>query len=306
MRKRIDGHAHIIQLCPVGWTDPLIGVETLAYGRIRRRDGVEKQRLPAFLGHAASFPVEMLVAVLDEHQVEKAVVMAHLESGICETACDAITKYPDRLAAAVCVPPQEDQIPLIRRCNEKGIRILKFEQRRMAELYPGLTLADPAVDALLEEAERLGMVVAVDTGPSDSPGYRPDCLKLMLERHPALQLVICHMGCPQMELRNRPTAYRLWKETVFLGKSDRVWFDVTAMPDLFSENGFPYPEGMTYLKELYAVCGADRLIWGTDMPGTFRNATYTQMIQAFEQVDFLTEREKDKLFYENANRLYFS
>ena len=48
------------------------------------------------------------------------------------------------------------------------------------------------------------------------------------------------------------------------------------------------------------------MIWGTDIPGTFRRATYSQMIEVFERCDFLDGQDKDKLFYENANQLYFN
>jgi len=280
-------------------------IELLENGKIRRPNGDVGQRVPSYFANGA-FPVETLIATMDENHVDKAVVMAHLDSEICETACDAITKYPDRLAAAICVVPEPSQAQTLRHCCQKGIRILKFELRTMGEMYPGLTIADPQIDPILSAAEELRMIVAVDPGPTDFPCYRPDCLKRILQRHPNLRLVICHMGYPLMGLRSRPEVYRRWLDTISLGTFDQVYFDVTAVPDLFLKENFPYPEGMTFLKELYETCGPHKLIWGTDMPGTFRNATYTQMIQAFERVDFLSDGEKDLLFYANANEIYFS
>ena len=305
MRRRIDGHVHIIQPHPVGWIDPLNHIEVLPNGRIRRPSGDVGQRVPAYCGDGA-FPVETLIATMDENGVDKAVIMAHLDSEVCETAYDAIQKYPDRLAGAIAVVPDAAQAETIRFWHEKGIRVLKFELRSMNEMYPGFTLADDPVQPLLKTAEELGMVVAVDPGPTDFPCYRPDCLKMVAQRYPGIKLVICHLGYPLMGLRDRPEIYEKWLETIRLGRLDNVYFDVTAMPDLFLRENFPYPEGITFLKELYETCGAHKLIWGTDMPGTFRNATYTQMIQAFERADFLTESEKDALFYANANVMYFS
>lgn len=63
---------------------------------------------------------------------------------------------------------------------------------------------------------------------------------------------------------------------------------------------------MSYFQELKEQTGIDRLIWGTDIPGTFQRATYRQMIRMFEQQEGLTEDEKDRLFYRNADQLYFA
>lgn len=304
MRRLIDGHVHIRPCHPEGWTDPMTGNTILKYGKMRTADGGVRQILPSYVSDTA-FPVETLIEVLNEHKVDKAAVMAHLDSEICETAVDAMKKYPDRLAAAISLVPEDRSVEELKRWNAEGIRILKFEMRNMYEVYPDITLTSPVMTKILDQAEKLGMVVVVDPSPSTFPSYRPDCMREAVESHPGIRFVICHMAFPVKGMRDMPELYSRWKQMIMLGKRDNVSFDVTAVPDLFLEENFPYPSAMDFLHEMYDLCGAEKLIWGTDIPGTFRTATYDQMVQAFERVTFLSEEEKDKMFYCNADRLYF-
>lgn len=56
----------------------------------------------------------------------------------------------------------------------------------------------------------------------------------------------------------------------------------------------------------YSFFGADRLLFGADMPLgdlEFGNRNYRQTINAIERMD-IDEEEKTKIFEENARRIY--
>lgn len=305
MRKLIDGHVHLTPMHEDGWRDPLTGMISHRYGMITAKDGVSRRRMPAYFADS-SFPVETLIAVLDENQVEKAVVMAHLDNDICETSFDAITKYPDRLRAAISVEIKEESLDALQYWRERGINILKFEMRGLNEFYGQLDVDDPMMLRLFKQAERLGMIAVIDPSPSTFSSYQPNGIRRILDQCPDLKLVVCHMGFPYRGMRQDAEIYDQWKNMTSLAKRDNVWFDVTAIPDLFSDENYPWTSAMEFLNEFVSRYGAEKVIWGTDIPGTFRNATYSQMIRAFEQCSFLTEADKDKLFYENADKLYFA
>lgn len=305
MRKIIDGHVHIVAAHENGWTDSLTGTITRRYGIITEKDGASRRTLPAHFADS-SFPVESLIAVLDENQVEKAVVMAHLNCDICETAYDAIRKYPNRLRTAISVEIKEESLETIKRWNECGINILKFEMRSLNEFYGRMDVDNPVMLQLFEQAEKLGMIAVVDPSPSTFQSYQPDGLRRVLNQCPDLKMVICHMGFPYKGMRADKEIYNKWLDMTSLAKRDNVWFDVTAVPDLFSDENYPWASAMEFLNEFVSRYGTEKAIWGTDIPGTYKNATYPQMIRAFEQCSFLTEEGKNNLFYENANELYFA
>jgi len=305
MRRLIDGHAHIVTPHRLPWTDALTQATRLPYGRLRAPDGSVRSFLPPCFADSC-FPVESLIAVMDQYQVEKAAVMAHLEGDVCETACDALQRYPDRLSTAISLEPKAESIEKLHYWFHKGIRILKFEMRGMYEMYPGLTVADPGILAMIGAAERLGMVVVIDPSPVSFPSYRPDCMRTVIEKHPNLRLVVCHMGLPYPGMKQNAEHYRKWREMIALCDNPNVYLDLAAIPDLFVEENFPYAGAMELLHEVYDRYGAGRFIWGSDIPGTFMTATYVQMVQAFERLPFLTEADKDKMFYKNADGLYFA
>ncbi len=304
MRKIIDGHVHISRWHPLPWTDPLTGNTRLERGMLIGGNGVPRRSLPSYFVDSC-YPVDSLIATLDENGVEKAAIMAHLDSEICETAFEAQSKYPDRLMAAISFAPKAENVEKLDYWCDKGIRLLKFEMRGMEETFPGTTVETPELAALINAADRRGMTLTIDPSPASFPCYRPDCMKTMIEKHPDLKVVICHLGLPYKGIQNDADVYAKWKDMVFLAKNPNVYLDVTAIPDLFVEENFPYRSAMDLFHLVYDEVGPKKFIWGTDIPGTFRTATYYQMIQAFERLDFLSESDKDDLFYNNAEHVYF-
>jgi predicted TIM-barrel fold metal-dependent hydrolase len=81
------------------------------------------------------------------------------------------------------------------------------------------------------------------------------------------------------------------------------WLDVSAMPDFFDKEGWPYPSALELLRLAAASVGPEKLLWGSDIPSTLCRATYPQMIEMFRRAG-LREAELDMLFYTNALAAY--
>ncbi|MGZ4143848.1 MAG: amidohydrolase family protein [Actinomycetota bacterium] len=144
---------------------------------------------------------------------------------------EAARAHPDRFLPAVFVNPRlgkEAQDELDRRFAE-GARALKlhlwFHRYRLVEAIPILQRAQ---DAAIPVLAHLGF------GP-------PDDVAIVLDRLPALKLILAHAGIPHFE--------RLWH-------LPRALFDVAA-PQLVSR-------GM--VKRLVAAVGPERVVFGSDAP----------------------------------------
>lgn len=302
-RRIIDGHAHILPRRPLPWHDALSGTTLHPCGRLENRDGSFRWRMPPYFCDSA-FPAQALLALMDAHGVSHAVVMVGLEEQTEEIALDVAARHPERLRAAVSLPPQKDSAERLQRLWQRGVRLLKFEMRSLAEIYPSVTLCDPAYEQVLAQAERLGIPVVVDPGPVDFACYRPDCLREQLEKHPGLRLVLCHLAMPPTAKQRSPELIRRWRDMISLAERFDVSFDMSAMPDLFPP--YPFAGAHPYLREIYECVGAQRLIWGSDVPGTLNHAAYEQMIHMVDAVDFFTGDDKRQVLYETARRVYFS
>jgi predicted TIM-barrel fold metal-dependent hydrolase len=59
---------------------------------------------------------------------------------------------------------------------------------------------------------------------------------------------------------------------------------------------YPYPEAQALIRQMRDLFGADRLIWGSDMPNVERFCTYTQCVDYVRRYcGFLTASEKDAI-----------
>jgi predicted TIM-barrel fold metal-dependent hydrolase len=67
---------------------------------------------------------------------------------------------------------------------------------------------------------------------------------------------------------------------------------------------YPYPEAQSLIRELRDKFGADKLIWGSDMPNVERFCTYRQCVDYIRRhCPFLSATEKDKILGRNAAAL---
>jgi predicted TIM-barrel fold metal-dependent hydrolase len=59
---------------------------------------------------------------------------------------------------------------------------------------------------------------------------------------------------------------------------------------------YPYPEAQSLIRQMRELFGADRLVWGSDMPNVERFCTYTQCVDYVRRhCGFLTATEKDAI-----------
>ena len=68
---------------------------------------------------------------------------------------------------------------------------------------------------------------------------------------------------------------------------------------------YPYPNAVRYLKHGIEIAGADRLIFGTDIPSVLKEDSYQHLIQYITCSDVCSREEKELIMYRNAEQVYF-
>lgn len=309
MRKRIDGHAHIKPRSLLGRADERFGVVMGAFGAWETTEGVfSRYAMPEYM-ETSAFPAEALIHVMDRYQVERAMVMQSVCLSSNEEMAAAVSKYPDRIRAAMIVVPRDKTcVDEIRYWAGQGLTGIKFEMNArygMPWLLPDFKFDGAVFYEVCQEAEKLGLTVTVDPGRVGGPGYQPEALARVIRDFPSVKFVICHIGFPVYGMQKDEAAVKQWRQMAGLGEYENVWFDLAAIPDLFVDEGYPYPSAAGLIRELKSLAGAESLIWGTDVPGTYNTATYRQMIEMYEKQTLFSEQELDDIFYNNAYRVYF-
>ncbi|MBQ1415246.1 MAG: amidohydrolase [Lachnospiraceae bacterium] len=297
----IDAHVHIIPETALGSRSEPLGTEQSAYGFRTTHDGAF-YAVPPFV-HDSQFTADTLVKMMDVYGVDFAVIQQTPLWPLNEEIARAVEAYPDRLAGAMLLDPADGWQDEMEYWYARGLRSVKFEMRSVTcgLMHPDLRYDSPVMTEMFAKAGAMGMTVTIDPAPADFPIYTPETLRRAVEALPGTRFVICHLGFPVPIGTEKLRAK--WEAMAGIAALPNCWLDVSAMPDFFDEEGWPFPTALELLREVKRTVGAEKLIWGSDIPGTLNRATYPQMMEMFRRAG-LTADELDGLFYANASTAY--
>lgn len=301
--KLIDAHAHVVQ-CIAG-TGSQGELRPCGGGRAAYPTGQFFQILPPEFGEYDA-PPEALLRVMDAHGVEKAVLLQGNYFGFQNLyTWEAARAWPDRFAGAASYDPFSLQADKIKAhlFDGLGFRIVKFE----VSSGSGLMANHPAVDLDGEVMHReyryaadRDLIFVIDIGKPRSVSWQVDALARAIARYPDLRFVVCHLLSPQLG------DGELLRRSLDKLALPNMWFDLAALCLNSRPETYPYPTARGYVKDAVDIVGADRLLWGSDMPSAMTRDTYRHFIDFIALHPGLSGRDKDKILYDNAAGLFFA
>ena len=234
---------------------------------------------------------------------------------------ECVKRFPDRLRSMAPVdewrlPTEMDAVIAELECaiKEHGLHAIKFN----ANHY--MTSPDPWDDGIYrpfwQAATALGVPIflTLGTGPAAKTGFPSEeehragylgelqILRRWMERYPDAVCSITH-GFPwrlYVDGERLVLPEEVWAPFANSRLSLEVCFPV-RLGDLFD---FPYREVWPTLEEMVERIGADRLLWGTDMPFQNRFCTYRQSRQWIEKYcDFLSADDLGMIMGGTAARI---
>jgi len=153
-------------------------------------------------------------------------------------------------------------------------------------------LYDGTADWLFPALERHGiplMVFATTSLPT---------MGRIAERHPALRLIIDHMGMVVGE--KGEDAFAEEAELLALARHPNVAVKATAVPCAATEP-YPYPSTHPHIRAVFDAFGPERLFWGTDL--TQLPCRYRQAVTLFtEELPWLAGSDLDQVMGEGLCR----
>lgn len=240
--KKIDAHAHIGNFG--GWA----GVESTP---------------------------EILVGLMDEYEVEKAVLCArdHTEN---DRVADACEKYPERFLPLVYINPMEGADECRRKIeyyvDGKGFRGIKLNPLRHA-----FVADDTVVDPVMEEAEKRRIPVFIHSG--HPPYSLPWSIALLAERFSQVKVVMIHMG---------------HGHGVYIDAALKM---AKRYPNIYLEmSGMPMG---VKIRQAYEEVGKNRIMFGTDFPFHHPSVEIQKVLTCG-----LKEEAQKQIFYDNVLGLF--
>jgi predicted TIM-barrel fold metal-dependent hydrolase len=300
--KIIDAHAHLAQ-CIAGFGSQgelrAVGGGDAVYPTGRRI-----ALIPECLGEYDVRP-ERVLELMDREGVERAVLLQGNYLGFQnEITAQAVAGFPERFAGAATYDPfcrERDGIR-DRLFGELGFRIVKFEVSTGSGLmsyHEDIPLDGPLMDEAYAYAAARDHVFVIDIGKPGSPSSQVEALRRAILRYPGMRFVVCHLLAPGMA----DEAYM--REGLARLNLPNVWFDLASLPSGCRPEAYPYPTARRYVGIAKGIVGADRLLFGSDLPSTLRRDSYAHLRDYLLESDALSDGEKELVFRRNALEVYF-
>lgn len=197
--------------------------------------------------------------------------------------------------------------------NEYLLQIKKeFEPRlKICSLYePGKALALSGFDgvkicagrllqqdltshfSVFEQAEQEGKFISIDLSEGEKQVHS---LQEVVSALPNLKIAIGHFGM---------VGRQGWKSQIKLAQNKNVFVESGGITWLFHSQFYPYPSAVKAVREAVDICGAEKLMWGSDYPRTMAEITYKMSFDFLIKSNEFSQEELNLILYENAREFY--
>jgi predicted TIM-barrel fold metal-dependent hydrolase len=229
-------------------------------------------------------PPEFMLQQMARAGVDRAVLQNARPYGrLNEYFADAVRAYPDRFIGLADVDESQahtvGEITRLRHAvRELGLRGLYYANRALFTTGYAHGFDDSIFDPFWEEVSGLGIPVFWEVVGVPDPNNQDDLLREIarlnrwLERWPRVSGIWTHgFGPDLLERMPEPLAALLARQQLMVEVLYPIHWART--------HEYPFPELQPALRTLYQRVGAERLVWGSDMPNVERNCTYRQSLE---------------------------
>jgi predicted TIM-barrel fold metal-dependent hydrolase len=260
-------------------------------------DEAPRSGLATIVGPHEDVPVERAMGVMNEHGVDRAVLVQPVFRGednsyVAEAAaCD-----PDRFAAVCVVDPREPGADdrLEEWVSGHGCRGLRLRPKLTGESE---VFGLPSTFPLWDRARSLKVVVSVLADPAHLR-----TLDALAGRFPEVAIVVDHLAHPDVSAGAEGGGFR---DMLGLARHARLSIKISGYYH-FTEEPDPYTKCWPLIRAVFDAFGPDRLIWGSDFPHVERRGGYARALELVRSgLPFLTDDDRNLILGGNADRLYW-
>jgi predicted TIM-barrel fold metal-dependent hydrolase len=247
-------------------------------------------------------PAEFMLQQMARAGVDRAVLQnARLYGRLDDYFADAVRRFPDRFIGLTDVDEArahtDAQIAKLRRAvRELGLRGLYYANRALVTTGYAHMFDDHLFDPFWEEVRDLGMPVFWEIvgvpDPRDASQLVEEIARLdrWCQRWPDIRGIWTHGFAPEL-LAEMPEPLRA------LLDREQLMVEILYPIHWARTHDYPFAELRPSLETLYRRVGADRLVWGSDMPNVERNCTYRQSLAYLPRLaeGLMTAAERDRV-----------
>jgi predicted TIM-barrel fold metal-dependent hydrolase len=259
-------------------------------------------------------PPELMLAQMTNAGVDHCVLQAGSAYGrMNDYNAMSQKQYPRKITGLMHVDEglastPENLAEIDRAYRDLGLRGLYYNVDGFSRTGFAWGLDDARMMPFWDKIASLGIKLCVElsAGPTyDKAGYVANLLRLgrVLDRFRDMP---CHlaMGPPVQHFASE--GQWSWPDDVAaVYKRENLVIEIMFPITWGGVWDYPYPEAQSLIRDMRDKLGADKLVWGSDMPNVERFCTYTQSLDYVRRYcPFLTAREKDLVLGDNIARFY--
>ena len=264
-----------------------------------------------------SCPADYMIVQMDYAGVDRALLQSDRMYGrLDDYLADCIRRYPDRLVALAQVDEwrggSPEQVERVRRqIEEYGFSGLYFGTSGFFHCDFEFGVNDPGLEPLWELIGELGVPIHWSSASKRSPQMEVYLSEIedfdrWAKAHPDIPSVLTH-GLENLRIDvNAPNRYHVPPQILRLLNNPGWSIELMLHKMSFDDEFPPYTPGIKeVVRTLVSELGAEKLVWGSDMPSCEEVVTYKQSMILFKtRCDFLTRDERDGILGGNLERLY--
>ena len=293
----VDAHVHIFEK----WAGINNGAPNTSYGygRIKNGNQILQVMPPAF--ERSDCTLENLIANMDCHQIDKAVVFSNGGYGYCnDYILESVKKFPGRLCALALVDIPKgktaaDELDcMMKRQGFKGVK------------YEGLSCFECSGQMPLDDGRIMPVWEALHA--NDGIGIFHLCrkddlseLKRIKKAFPKLKIVLAHFGGEAVFNYFDEN----WEEVLDFAKTDNVWLESSSVSNYLKEQ-IDFSKTISLIEQAVKRLGAGKVLWGSDYPCMTLYATYYQILHMIVDGCKIGYDEVCKIVGKNADNLFFN
>jgi len=258
-------------------------------------------------------PPELQLAQMSYVGVDHAVLQAGGSYGAMnDYNAFAQHQYPDKFTGLFHVDEPRADAPrwmqeMERARTRLGLRGMYYQLEGFARYGFQWWFDDARFDGFWETVASLRIPIFFEASAMpdyDEKSYIANMVRLdrLLTRFPAVRWLLV-MG-PPVQFFARAGRWQFPQEVDRTYRRENLQLEIMFPITWGGVWDYPYPEAQALIKDLRDRYGAQKLVWGSDMPNVERFCTYRQCLDYVRRYcDFLSAREKEMLLGENVAEL---
>lgn len=282
-------------------------IKSANYGLTRDSKGTINF-LPAFFKQN-EFDETAIKILLGQHNVSKAVLMQNPRIGTQNREINKITQLnPEIFKGSIQIDPySRNACKTIKKyAKNKNMRLVKFEMSKKwgwTGIYDNLKIDNREMRNIWKICSELGLIAVIDVGHPFNKGYQMEEIDIITSEYNSLIFVIEHMGGLSRSDMDKEDSLHVWKRLWRLANKKNVYLGLSSVSSFICDE-YPCQKSIELFREVYQEIGANKILWGSDIPGTFNYYTYQQMLDIFLiHSYFLSDDDRNKIMGANAIKL---